>query len=322
MTDTSGSETLEIVDCLKTIGLDGTLQGMDTDGMCLMEIDDFHTVKGHPWASLWPVESRSLVGASVQQAVNGKVARFNAECPTAKGTMKSWEVSVSPIRDADGTVIAIQSLSHDVTRREHDRRENAIVSKELSHRIKNLFAVVDSLIHLSARSEAASQPFIDGLRERLRGLGRAIAYIHPMNAQDVQTAPRTLKGLICTLLAPYEVAGADIVVTGDDADVSQDAVTSVAMILNELATNAVKYGAMKDGTGRLSVTLTKNAEHIVLLWQEQSLTASGPSKSPGFGTSLLDRTVRSQLRGTIEREWLDEGLLIRLQIPLHTLADG
>lgn len=321
MSDTTGAGA-PVIDCLKTISLDGTLQAIDRDGQCLMEIDDFSDVSGQLWASLWPAESRYLVSAAVQTALEGKVARFSADCPTAKGTVKSWEVSVAPIRNATGEVVALQSLSQDVTRRERDRRETAIVSQELAHRIKNLFTIVDSLIHLSARTDVSSGSFVASLRERLKGLGRAIAYIHPMDAEDMASAPRTLKGLIAALIAPYEAAGAHLSVTGDDADVGQSAVTSVAMVLNELATNAVKYGALRDGDGTLSIRLSRLGSTILIEWHERGLGSSGRGEKPGFGTSLLDRTVKFQLGGAIERDWEPDGLTVRLELPLSRLADA
>lgn len=322
MSDTTGLHGPDIVDCLKTIALDGSLLSMDSDGMCLMEIDDFSDVAGRPWASLWPLHSQVLVTTAIQRASGGKVARFSADCPTAKGAMKSWDVSVVPVRNDAGEIIALQSLSHDVTRREHDKRETAIVSRELAHRIKNLFAVVDSLIHLSGRSEANVGPFVDRLRQRLQGLGRAIAYIHPMDDDDVAAAPRTVKGLVGALVAPYEMAGANIEVSGDDADVDQNAVTSLAMVLNELATNAVKYGAMKTGDGSLSIRLSRNDPMMTIQWDERETLLAPPSVNPGFGMSLLDRTMKRQLGGTIARDWTSDGLKVRLEIPLARLAEA
>lgn len=322
MIESPGSSGHRIIDCLKTIGLDGALLAIDPDGACLMEIDDFTAIAGQPWASLWPVESQFLVSASIQQAVQGKVARFSANCPTAKGTPKSWEVTVIPIRNAGGEVVALQSLSLDVTRREHDRRETALVSRELSHRIQNLFAVVDGLIHLSSRTEPTARPFIDRLRQRLAGLGRAIAYINPIDGEDVRSAPRTLKGLITALMEPYMLAGAAITVEGDDADVGSHAVTSVALVLNELATNAVKYGAIKDASGQLTIHLLKSADMIILRWEERCAAGTVGEIKSGFGTSLLDRTIRFQLGGSIERDWSDTGLILRLMIPLKRLTEG
>lgn len=320
MIEVSGPADYKIFDCLKTITVDGALLSIDPDGACLMEIDDFEVVAGQPWASLWPVESQFLVSASVQQAAKGKVARFSADCPTAKGTPKSWEVTVTPIRNADGDVVALQSLSHDVTRREHDRRETALVSRELSHRIQNLFALVDGLIHLSCRTEPTAKPFVDRLRQRLEGLGRAIAYINPVDGEDVRSAPRTLKGLITALMQPYMLAGAAITVEGDDAHVGSQSVTSIAMVFNELATNAVKYGAIKDVSGELKIHLLRSADMLVVSWEERCAARTIRDIKAGFGTSLLDRTVRFQLAGSIERDWSETGLIVRLTIPLERLA--
>lgn len=306
-------------DCLKTVGLDGSLLAMDPDGMCLMEIDDFQSVAGLPWASLWPAENRAMIAASVETARSGKVARFIADCPTPRGTLKSWEVSVAPIRDAEGVVVALQSLSRDVTQRETSQREDRMVSRELAHRIQNLFAVVDGLIHLSGRRHDGAAPFVATLRERLGGLGRAISFIHPLNVGDVAAAPRTVRGLIEALLAPYTEAGASVSVRGHDVPIGQNALTSVAMVLNELATNAVKYGAMRDARGHLDITLALENDRLVLEWRESGVAGLTGSPGPGFGTNLLDRTIQSQLSGSIQRHWTPDGLLVHITLPVAGL---
>jgi len=292
---------------------------MDFDGMCLMEIDDFSSVAGHPWASLWPSENQPIVQAAIEKARSGRVARFIAACPTPKGTLKSWEVSVAPIRDEQGTIVAFQSLSRDVTRRETSRREEKLVSRELSHRIQNLFAVVDGLIHLSGRRHDGAGPFVATLRERLGGLGRAISFIHPMNDSDVASAPRTVRGLIEALLAPYREAGALVTLKGDDAAIGQSALTSVAMVLNELATNAFKYGAMRDTCGQLTITLVRQETHLLIDWCETGVPGLTGSEPAGFGTTLLDRTIHGQLSGKIQREWTSDGLDVHMTIPLASL---
>lgn len=310
----------EVEDCLKTIGLDGTLLAMDYDGLCLMEIDDFQHVAGRPWESLWPTESRPAVRASVAKALAGRVARFSADCPTAKGSMKSWDVSVAPIRNDRGQIVALQSLSLDVTKRESSRREDRLVSRELSHRIQNLFAVVDGLVHLSGRRHDGSGPFVATLRERLGGLGRAISFIHPMNNGDEASAPRTVHGLIAALLAPYTEAGVSVSVTGDDADIGQGALTSIAMVLNELATNAVKYGTMRDAHGHLDIRLVRENDTLLIEWPESGVADLVAPIETGFGTTLLDRTIQSQLEGTIHRSWAPGGLTALIAIPIRALA--
>lgn len=309
-----------ITDCLKTLSLDGALVAMDYDGQCLMEFDDFTAFVGQPWVSLWPTENRHLVTAAVERARSGKVARFNANCPTAKGCMKSWEVSVAPLRDAGGVIVALQSLSHDVTRRERDIRERVLVSHELAHRIKNLFSIVDSLVHLSSRAAPEARVFVEGFRQRLTGLSRAISFIHPFSEDDARHLPRTVRGLITALVLPYEKAGSAIVLEGDDALINQGAVTSLAMVVNELATNAVKYGALKGERGCITVTLTRKLDVFELDWAEHFPRDPNEAATPGFGTGLLDRTVRHQLAGSISRTWTDAGLQVRMILPLSALV--
>lgn len=321
MQDPAAKRPLILTDCLKTIGLDGTLRAMDVDSLCLMEIDDFQTVAGQPWSALWPTESQHIVEESIARAAGGKVARFNADCPTAKGTMKSWEVLVTPVRDDAGVIVALQSVSHDVSDREHSHRESVLVSRELSHRIKNLFAVIDSVISLSARSEPSARPFFETLRDRLSGLSRAISFINPTEEDDLNTSPRTVKGLIEALLAPYRLAGANITVTGDDMVIGKGSVTSLSLVLNEMATNAIKYGAIKDAAGRLSINVSNATDNLIIEWVESGVpVALGDNTKPGFGTMLLDRMMSNQLSGTLDREWRDDGLRMRLSIPTTRLA--
>jgi len=103
-------------DCVKVLDLGGRLVHMNTPGLCAMEIDDFDSVCGKEWEALWPEDSRGDIERSVARAVGGEVSSFQACCPTAKGTPKWWEVTVSPVRDADGgRVVRLLSVSRDIT---------------------------------------------------------------------------------------------------------------------------------------------------------------------------------------------------------------
>jgi signal transduction histidine kinase len=103
-------------DCIKILRLDGTLEFMNANGICLMEIDDFAPLKGKPWASLWPEESRHLLVDAIDNARQGRHSRFEALCPTAKGTPKYWDVSVSPVNEPGGAEWFV-SISRDITER-------------------------------------------------------------------------------------------------------------------------------------------------------------------------------------------------------------
>ncbi len=103
-------------DCIKILRRDGTLEFMNANGICLMEIDDFAPLKGKSWVSLWPQESRKILGDAIDDALQGRHSRFEALCPTAKGTLKYWDVTVSPVNGASG-VEWLVSISRDITER-------------------------------------------------------------------------------------------------------------------------------------------------------------------------------------------------------------
>ena len=110
-----------------------------------------------------------------------------------------------------------------------------------------------------------------------------------------------------------------IVSTGPDVAISGHAATTVALLLHELATNAAKHGALSAAAGRVQVEWTVAADELVLTWSEKGgPTIDGEPESEGFG-SLLARGATSQLGGQISREWLPEGLIIRLSVPLERL---
>lgn len=102
-------------DCVKLIGLDGGLVRMNRSGLRAMEIDRPKDIVGAEWAGIWPEAHRAEVRGAVRKAVGGEVARFQGYCPTSEGKPKWWEVTVSPIRDSAGAVVALLSISRDVT---------------------------------------------------------------------------------------------------------------------------------------------------------------------------------------------------------------
>ena len=313
-------------DCVKLLDLDGRLLAMNVNGLCLMEIDDFAPLKGLAWETLWPEQSRTLIGDAVNQAAGGKVARFTAESATLKGQLKVWDVIVSPVYDASGRPSQIVSISQDITEQRRAQEQTALMSLELSHRIKNVFAVVDGVIALSARSEPQSAEFAEKLRKRINALGRATSYVSPSDVGrgDLPVIP-TLHGLLQTLLEPYGALNGparQLMIAGADCPVGQSATTAIALVINELATNALKYGALRSSTGHISLSITQVDGTVSLVWREtvEIVEMRRPDVSTGFGTTLLEHSVVRLLKGALQREWLQDGLRVSIQIPLEKLV--
>ncbi len=118
------------LDCLKILDLEGRIQYMNYNGLCQMEIDDFSTFKNKYWSTLWGSENEALVKESVDKALKGEASRFTAFCPTAKGTPKWWDVTVSPVRKLGESVQQILSVSKDIT---EQKKSQEAIDKMASH---------------------------------------------------------------------------------------------------------------------------------------------------------------------------------------------
>jgi len=195
--------------------------------------------------------------------------------------------------------------------------EREIVSHELEHRIKNLFALVNGLISLSVRDNPDMQPLADNLRNRLVALHEAHGLIQTGNAASgVKGGLASLKTLIGILLKPYEGADTRLSVEGDDAFVDGGIVTSLALVFHELATNSNKYGALSDPRGALEVRIGHAAGELHIDWTEKSPELNGQAATnSGFGSKLLDLTIKSQLRGDFTRKWTAGRMDIEITLP-------
>lgn len=98
-------------DCVKLLNLDGTIRYMSRNGRCVMEIDDLTAILGQKWSALWPEEAHEMLDRAVAEAADGRVARFVAECPTARGSLACWDVTVAGVPDASGDIHELISVS-------------------------------------------------------------------------------------------------------------------------------------------------------------------------------------------------------------------
>ena len=122
-------------DCVKILELDGTLHSMNSNGKCLMEIEDFSSYKGKSWTDFWLEENNPAAVEAVENARNGKTGNFIGFSKTAKGAARWWDVSVAPIFDADGKPRRLISTSRDVTgRKEAERERERLLENEKTAR--------------------------------------------------------------------------------------------------------------------------------------------------------------------------------------------
>ena len=226
-----------------------------------------------------------------------------------------------PIRDAGGQITRWFGTCTDIDDAKRLAEERELVSQELSHRIKNIFAVISGLISLSARTHPPSKAYAMALRDRVMALGRAHDFVRPHSKVSQPNArAATVFALLTELFAPYDGAGGlRISLAGDDIPIDDRAATPLALIFHELATNASKYGALSAADGRVAITAELVGDDYRVVWRETGgpRVTSAPAVE-GFGSTLSKVSVEGQLGGTLIREWLPEGLLVTMTTPARS----
>nr|WP_281413526.1 HWE histidine kinase domain-containing protein [Microvirga antarctica] len=196
------------------------------------------------------------------------------------------------------------------------------MSHELSHRIKNIFAIIHSLIGLSARRAPESKKFAMDLQERLSALGRAHDFARPHSEISMPVAGETtLHAILREILRPYPAMDEGrLVVTGDDIAIDDRSATPLALIFHELATNASKYGALSSADGLVTISSQSDAGRLSITWVETGgPPVEGIPERTGFGTRLSGVSVENHLAGKITRHWLATGLVVEMTCPETSL---
>lgn len=226
------------------------------------------------------------------------------------------EHSGAPIVGYDGTLAGAVLVFRDVTERRRTAQRQTMLVGELNHRVKNALAIVQSLVQASLRqaSNQSAQAMAQTLAERLQALHRA----HDLLLES-QWSGASLKAMVDRELQPYQRDdGPKITVKGPDVLLPPQCTSILAMTLHELATNAVKYGALSQNAGELNVSWkTARGNRLLLTWEERGVP-SVPKKRgrTGFGSQLIDKGIRHNLGGETKMEFRPTGLYAELNVPL------
>ena len=235
-----------------------------------------------------------------------------------------WALGLAlPIHDSAGDIIRWIGTCTDIHAAKLAAGERELVSQELSHRIKNIFAVLTGIIGLSARNRPEVKPFADELRQRIFALGEAHDFVRPHSHDSRPVASQTsLRALIGRLMKPYQSDDARRVqFVGDDADIDDGAATPLALLFHELATNAAKYGALSVDNGSVTLTGKRAADGSYhLSWKEFGGPPVSGATAGGFGTRVIELSVQGQLRGEVARFWEDDGLRVEIDLPGDALT--
>jgi two-component sensor histidine kinase len=245
--------------------------------------------------------------------------RLNLRLPD--GDLLPILCNAGPTRDESGNVtggiIAWRDIS-DIVELEQDRE---LLVRELNHRVKNLFAMLSGMIQLTARNSTDVGQMARALTGRVQALAKAHELIRPAIIPGRADTDVDLERLLGELLAPHLGTGASRCrIAGPAVVIGANAAASLALVVHELATNAVKYGSLCAPAGKIDVDWSEQDGNLALQWRERGGAAlEGEPDHVGFGSNLIGITVKRQLLGTINYDWEQTGVKVSILVPLRSL---
>ena len=222
-------------------------------------------------------------------------------------------------RDSDGKALRLINIVADITDRKKAEEHIQFLLREMTHRSKNLLSVIQGISRQTARRAGTIEEFEIQFRQRLQGL----AATHDLLVQR-SFHGTLLSDLVRQHLAPFAEAGPRLHLTGPDIIVTTEAAQAVGLALNELATNAVKYGALSVAGGRITISWAFNnldgeARRLRVSWVERGGPVVTSPTRKGFGHVVIERMVADLLDGEVTLDFAPEGLSWVITIPTTNL---
>jgi len=256
---------------------------------------------------------------SATRAIEGS---YEIDFRTIVGKDVRWISARGQGNDAGIVAREMSGIFLDITDRKQAEEGHELLAGEMSHRVKNLLSIASGLTRITSRSSKSIEDMSKQLTHRLAALGRAHDLVRPLPGGHGEAA--LLGDLFSVLLAPYDDEGAfagRIRVAVPRMGIGEAAATGVALVVHELATNSVKYGSLSVESGTLDISGSMDGDDVQIVWTEQGGPAvTAPQDLSGFGSTLVQQTMESQLGGTIEYDWSKSGIIVTMRIMAPQLA--
>ena len=237
-----------------------------------------------------------------------RIEHFETERRRKDGSLIDISLSISPVADEAGRIIGASKIARDITEQKRREQQIALLAREADHRTNNLLAVAQATVHLTNAGTAAE------LKEAIQGRLQALANAQSMLAQS-RWAGADLRELAMKELSPYCRNGdLSAQIEGPSLLLPPELAQAMAMALHELATNAVKYGALSTSTGLVKVEWSMHAgQKLHLRWIETGGPPVVPPTKEGFGTRAIMRLI-GQLGGEVKYDWHARGVTCNILI--------
>lgn len=304
-------------DAVMSMGVDGLVRTWNPGAEALFGYSAQEII-GKPIQTLYPEggqedEHDSLyAGLREGQRLRRDVVRRHKD-----GHLIDVNINVSPMYSAGGRLSGFSSIVRDISERKEQEAHLRLVMRELSHRSKNLLAVIQAMARQTARSSGDLEEFEKNYSQRLQALSASQDLIVHQNWHGAPLAE-----LLRSILVPFaDDVEARIDLKGPSLNVTPTAAQNLALSIHELATNASKYGALSVPTGRVSLTWAIERGHggedrVRISWKEKGGPLVMEPRRKGFGHVVIEKMIAQALEAEVEHVFAPEGVTWTLRMPL------
>lgn len=236
---------------------------------------------------------------------------------TPAGQLRWVEVRAQTRFDADGKAIVMSGVSQDISDRKEAETHRDLLTKEMSHRVKNTLATVQSIVGQSMRGEAVPPHVAAAIAQRLQALAGAHDVLTNRGWEEAR-----LHEIVDAAIRPFDSGiSKRIDAGGEEVIVSARAATAFVLALHELGTNAVKYGALSNDSGRVTVNWHIEDGHFELVWTELGGPEVNQPTRRGFGSRMIEQALAASIKGTASIQYLAGGVRFVMKTEAANLVE-
>ncbi len=293
---------------LRYTSLSNPMFGRDVDDI-LGRLDD----------EVLPPEGRAPIVDLKREVLQAGQPKDAEICIPEADTVHWYDVHIEPLRDVAGSIVGLTCAAVDITSRKAGEAHLRNLMRELTHRSKNLLAVIQAMARQTARHAGNIDGFLDQFNARLQ----ALAASHDLLVQESWYGASLSELVHSQLGHHFDREGSQVSADGPFVLLKPEAAQSLGLALHELATNAAKYGALSTPLGRVAVNwrrVTSDTGAVELTWRESGGPPVKPPQRRGFGSLVIERNLSRSLDADVDLAFAPEGLRCRMLIPASNLA--
>jgi PAS domain S-box-containing protein len=273
-----------------------------------------HTVEeilGRTDLEILPQDAGAIVTTDKREVLaSGQPKRLEFAIADASGTR--WhDLHIEPLRNEAGDIVGLTCAAIDVTERKENEAHLRLLMRELTHRSKNLLAVIQGMARQTARHAGSVEGFLNQFGDRLQ----ALAASHDLLVRESWYGA-SLRELIQSQLGAYiGTAEQQVAIDGPPTALKPEAAQNLGLALHELAVNAAKFGALSLPNGRVSITWTLQDHVLMIEWREQYGPKVKIRRKRGFGSMVIERNLSRALDAKVDMAFEPDGLRCHIVIP-------